>query len=91
MPNQPSKISDWEKEFDKSFRVSRHPKVEGDFFLYHENAQKIKSFISNLLSTQRTKVLEEVIDLIPKKDSFYCINQFLELAEKINQLKNKEK
>mgnify|MGYP001565336646 CR=1 FL=1 len=96
MPNQPSKISDWEKEWDNKF------------FKFHEigaieHSEEMKPFIKNLLEIQRTEVLEEVEGLVKAlKDSFDLVIPMTEEKEGelamtililnvINQLKNKEK
>ena len=98
MPNQPSKISDWEKRFDKEFWYMRdlhehhHPDCKCGA---RENlSNSIKSFIKDLLSTSthRTEVLEEVeksIKGMPYKEECSILKS--RVLEKINQLKNKEK
>ena len=103
MPNQPSKISDWEKEFDNLPLTNL----------------TTKEFIKNLLIQQRTEILEEVANdiqkiiekgkatffvnkdnkdiIIPTDEALYELkatisdNIGIYFYEKLNQLKNKEK
>ena len=85
MPNQPSKISDWEEELYILF-------WSNSVFKYKADLEQIKSLISNLLSTQRTEVLEKVeksIKGMPYKEECSILKS--RVLEKINQLKNEEK
>lgn len=63
MPNNQQPKMEWEKEFDKKFLLSK-----GDYLLMErrdvyggkEQIDKIKSFISTLLSQQRKEVEKEL-------------------------------
>ena len=94
MPNQPSKISDWQEEFDKEFpKWSLGQPNSGS---RDAEVKRIKSFISELISTQRTEVLEEVEENLRNlkrtiRPKTKVLSVFIKVFKKINQLKNKEK
>ena len=67
----PSQKKEIEKRFDEKFCVSRHPKVIGSFFIYNEDAEKIKEFWFSTLDQAFAEQKEEIkksINGMPRKE-----------------------
>ncbi|MEK6879805.1 MAG: hypothetical protein AABY22_09375 [Nanoarchaeota archaeon] len=89
MPNQPSKISDWEKElkekislsFNWGIQVPTKPDKKGYFeeFIpedsFNGTKENIFQIVKSFIYQQRTEVLEEVSEKIDKYFLDYCRNQ----------------
>lgn len=58
----PIKINDWREKFDSKFN-------NDSFHLLHEESENIKSFISNLLLSQKASWIERVKGM--EKDELY--------------------
>ena len=79
MPNQPSKISDWEDNLQRlAEKYCKHDDRPYNSCLYYI----FKPFIKNLLTQQRTEVLEEVLKELPKELEIEEVKSFLMELEK---------
>lgn len=73
----------WEKEFDKEFNVLYSKKWNG---LLIGSANKIKSFIHNLLYQQEARIREEVKITGETSDGYHSFNELYEFRKIYNAL-----
>lgn len=81
----PSTQPNWEEEFDKLTVFSAPMPKDNNVHTFVVDIQEVKDFISQLLSSERTKLLKEIEEKID--ESPLCLRDYNILKSLLNSMK----